>query len=102
MVVEQNVLAALQSWRAARHQDALVHTRAGFRERRGLRIEIDVVGYEQIQVAVLVVVDEGTAGVPAPLAVARIRRNAGLFGGVGEGSVAIVVPQGAIAPVGDI
>src|SRR5580704_2005779 len=102
MVVKQNVLAALQSRRATRHQDALVHTRTRLGERSSLRIEIDVVGDEQIQVAVLVVVDKRAAGIPAALAVARIRRNPGLLGGIGEGSVAIVVPQGAITPVGDV
>ena len=36
----------------------LIQARAGFGQRRGFRIEIDVVGDEQVQVAVLIVIDE--------------------------------------------
>ena len=80
---------------------AFVKAGAGFRKRRGLRIEIDVVGDEQIEMAVLVIIHERAAGVPALLAVAGIGGDARLFGDIGELAVAVVVPQDAIAPIGD-
>ena len=101
VVVKQDVLAALQSRRTARHHDAFEQARAGLRQRRGLRIEIDVVGDEQVQMAVPVVIHERAAGVPAALPVAGIGRDAGLSGDIGELAVAVVVPQRAIAPISD-
>ena len=65
IVVIQNVLAALQARRAAGNHHAFVEARAGFGHRRGRQIEIDVVGDEQIEVAVAIVIDEGASGVPA-------------------------------------
>ena len=41
-----------------------VQAGARFGQRRRLRIEIDVIGDEQVEVAVAVVVDKGAAGVP--------------------------------------
>src|SRR5215472_1312397 len=64
VVVKQDILRPLQAWGTAGHQDAFVHTRPGFGQRSGFGIEVDVVGDEKVQVAVLVVVDESTAGVP--------------------------------------
>ena len=72
VVVKQDVLAALQPRRTAGNQDDLVEAGAGFRQRRGLGIEVDVVGDEQVEVAVLVVVDESAAGIPSVLPVAGI------------------------------
>ena len=51
--------------------------------------------------AVLVIIQEGAAGVPAPLPVARICSDPGLSGGFDELAVALVAPQSAIAPIGD-
>ena len=44
----------------------LIQARAGFRQRRGLRVEVDVVGDEEVELAVLVVIDKRAAGIPAP------------------------------------
>ena len=93
----ENVLSALQAGRAAGHHHAFVETGAGFRDGRGGQIEIDVVGDEQIEFAVAVVVHESAAGVPA-LAVSG---DAGLFADVGEGAVAVVVVENVLAEVGD-
>ena len=70
VVVEQNVVAALEAGRTAGDEHTLVETGAGFGERRGLGVEVDVIGDEEIEMAVAVVVDKGAAGVPAALAVA--------------------------------
>src|SRR6185369_2550550 len=43
VVVIQDVLIALQSWRTARDHDALVQARTRFRHRRSLQVEINVV-----------------------------------------------------------
>ena len=101
VVVEQDVLAALQPGRAAGHHQSLVQARARFRHGRGLRIEVDVVGDEQIEVAVAVVIDESAAGVPAVQPLSRCRGDAGLSRDVRERAVAVVVLQDAVAPVGD-
>ena len=67
VVVEQNVLSALQSRRTASHRQSLVLARTRFGQRRGLRVELEIVRHEQVQMPVLVVVHEGASGV-IPLA----------------------------------
>ena len=65
VVVEQDVLAAIQTGRAARDHQSFIETRAGFGRGHGLEVEVDVVGDEEIEMAVAVVIDEGAAGIPA-------------------------------------
>ena len=67
VVVIENVLSARQARRPAGDQDSLVSAGAILGQGRGLQIEVDVVGDEEIEMAVAVVVDEGAAGVPANL-----------------------------------
>ena len=67
VVVVEDVLAAGKAGRAAGDEHALVGAGAVFGEGRGLEVEVDVVGDEEVEVAVAVVVDEGAAGVPADL-----------------------------------
>ncbi len=55
----------MQAGRAAGDLDALVGAAGGLGERRGLDVEVDVVGDEEVEMAVAVVVEEGAAGVPA-------------------------------------
>ncbi len=62
--------------------------------RRFRRIESYVVAYEEIEVAVAVVIEPGAAGSPAVLFVV----NPGLAGDVGESSVAVVVKQDVVSP----
>ncbi len=61
VVVVEDVLAALQAGRPAGDLDAFVGACAGLGKRRGLDIEVDVVGDEEIEVAVAIVVEEGAA-----------------------------------------
>ena len=79
-IVVEHVLAARQSRRTARHLQALVAAQAGLRRRRRRQIEIDVVGDEEIEPAVAVVVEERAAGAPAR----RALRQAGRCGHVVE------------------
>ncbi len=65
VVVVEDVLAAVEAGRAAGDLHAFVGAAGGFGQRGGLDVEVDVVGDEEIEVAVLVVVEEGAAGVPA-------------------------------------
>src|SRR5229473_2372588 len=97
VVVIENVLAAVESRRAAGDHDAFVEAGTGFGNRRGLQVEIDVVGDEKIEVAVAIVVHESAAGVPA-LAVSG---DAGFFADVCEGAVTVVVVENVFSEVGN-
>src|SRR5262249_41421735 len=97
VVVIKDILAAVEAGRAASDCDALVKTRAGFRNGRGFQIKINVVGNEQIEVAVTIVVHKGAAGVPA-LACAR---KAGFFADFAERAVAVVVIENVFTEVRD-
>ena len=97
VVVIEDVFAALQAGRAAGHLDAFVGAAGGFGSGRGLEVEVDVVGDEEVEVAVPVVVEKCAAGVPA-----RVRlKKACLLGHVGEGAVAVVAEEGVLAVVAD-
>jgi hypothetical protein len=95
MVVEENILAAVQAWRTAGHHHAFVQARAGFRNGSGGQVHIDVVGDEKIELAVAIVIDECTAGIPA----LTVGGNAGFGGDIGERAVAIVVVEDVFAEV---
>ena len=98
VVVVEDVLAAFEAGRSAGDLDALVGAARGFRQRGGLDVEVDVVGDEEIEVAVLVVVEKGAAGVPAQ---SWFCGQAGLRGDVGEGAVAVVAVEDVLAVVAD-
>src|SRR5207249_2142877 len=49
VVVEKDVLAAIQSRRAAGDHQSFIETGAGFRDGRGGQIHINVVGHEEIE-----------------------------------------------------
>jgi hypothetical protein len=95
--VIEEVDASLQAGRTACDGHALEAAQAGIRRRRSGQIEIDVVGDEQVEPPIPVVVDEGTPGVPAQ---ARLREASGLCDIV-ESSAAGVVEQPVLAVVGD-
>ena len=61
-----------------------------------IQIDLDVAADEEIQLAVLVVVGEATAGRPTA------DRDAGLLGDVGERSVVVVPVQTVSAKRGDV
>ena len=65
VVAVEDVFAALQARRAAGDLDAFVGAAGGLGERGRLDVEVDVVGDEEVEVAVAVVVEEGAAGVPS-------------------------------------
>src|SRR4051812_41650916 len=97
IVVVENVLASQQSRRPTRDHHALVQTGTRLRNRRGGQIHIDVVGNEQIEFAVAIVVNESAAGVPA-LAIAR---DSGLLAYIGERPVTVIVIKNVLPEVGD-
>jgi hypothetical protein len=63
----------------------------------GGQVHIDVVGDEKIELAVAIVIDKGTAGIPA----LTVGGNAGLGGNIGERAVVIVVVEDVFAEVGN-
>src|SRR2546425_10566760 len=97
VVVIEDIFAARQAGRAAGDHDAFVEAGAGFGNGRRGEVEVNVIGDEEIEAAVAVVVHEGAAGVPA-LAIAC---DAGLGADVGEGAIAVVVVETVFAEVGD-
>ena len=97
VVVVEDVGVAVETGRSAGDHHAFVETRAGLRHRRGLQVHVDVVGDEEIELAVAIVIDEGAARAPARL----LACDAGLLADVGEGAVAVVVVENVLAVVGD-
>ena len=93
------IFSAGETGRSAGYDDAFVGAWAFFGERRSFQVEVDVVGDEEIEMAVFVVVDPGAAGVPARFGAGL--EQAGAFGDVGEGAVAVVVIENILAVVGD-
>src|SRR5262249_34856799 len=90
--------ARRQSSRTAVHLDIAEHTvlvRAGLRCAVG--IEIDVIGAEQIEPAIAIVIDPRAARAP----VSSIAANASPGGHVRKSAIAIVVVENVLAPVGD-
>jgi hypothetical protein len=95
--VVEDVLSSLEPGRAAGYLNAFIGAAGGFGKRGGLDIEVDVVGDEEVEVAVTVVVKEGAAGVPASFGLEK----AGLTGDIGEGAIAVVAVEDVLAVVGD-
>jgi hypothetical protein len=91
--VGKDILAAFQSGRAAGDKESFIETGARFRHRGGFGIEIDVIGHEQVEQAVAIIIEEGAIRAPAMLSVAGIGGDSGLRGHVGRRSVTVVVPQ---------
>jgi hypothetical protein len=65
--------------------------------RRAVRIEIDVIGHEQVEFAVAIVVNPGAAGPP----MGSIPADTGLPGDVGKGPITVVVVKHVLTPIGD-
>src|SRR4051794_18530814 len=88
-----------QSSRPASQRDPLILTKLScsrWRNFREVEAEIDIVGNEQVNVTIPVIVDEGTARIPAPFCPCHTR----LFCELGEGSVTIVVIKAVLAVIG--
>src|ERR1700691_4097815 len=58
--------------------------------------EVQVMGHIKVQVAILIVIDEGGAGAPTGVG------DSGFFGDIGEGPVAVIPVQCVRSKVGDV
>ena len=97
-VAIEHVRAAGKPQRPARHGDLVVATVGGVAgPGRLLHVEGDVVGDEEIDVAVAVEIQETTAGAPS----AGRPGEAGALGHVGERAVAVVMVEHVAAVVAD-
>ncbi len=98
-VVIKDIGCAGQAARTAHDGDALPHAAEAS---AGLgsccQIEVDVVGDDEIEFAVAVVVDESAAGAPLLTGAG----DSGLFGYLFEGAVALVVEEAVLAVAGDV
>ena len=101
IVPEQDVFSAQEAGRATGDEETFVLAGAGLGKGGSFRIEVDVVGDEEVEVAVFVVVEEGAAGVVASQAGFGAGGDAGFSGHINEFAVAEVLPEGTVAPVGD-
>ena len=97
VVAVEDVFATLQTGGAAGYLNAFVGAAGGFGKGGGLDVEVDVVGDEEVEVAVAVVVEERAAGVPSGL-----RLQEACFGGdIGEGAVAVIAIEDILSVVAD-
>ncbi len=91
-------MRALQSARTAHDGNTFPDTRGGAAGLgRVLGIEIHVVGDEEIEAAVAIVIDKAAAGGPTDVIVPE----SGFARDVGEGAVAVVVEENVVSPEGD-
>src|SRR5216683_2966269 len=98
-IVIKNIFRPRQAAWAAHHRHAFPHAGGPLAgSGRGGQIEIDVVGDEQIELAVAVVVNKGAAGAPG----FSVAGNLGFLADVGEGAVAVVVVEDVFAVVRDV
>src|SRR5262245_29653398 len=97
LVAIHDVFAAVQSRRSACDRHPLVTAQARVGHWRGLEVEVDVVGGEEIEQAVAIDVEERAAGAPA-----RRRQQAGAGGDILERTVAAVVEQAILPPERDV
>ena len=96
-IVVQHVFATGQPRRAARHLDPFVATQPRVRRGRGGQIEIDVVGDEEVEPAVAIVIEERAAGAPACARAGKTRAAGHFF----ERPVCSVAIQPVLSPVAD-
>ena len=93
----ERIARAGKSARAALHGHALVLARSTFTELgQVVDVEVYVVGDEEVEASVVVVVEEGSAHRPARVAHARLRGN------VRERAVAVVLQKVVRAEAGDV
>lgn len=91
----KDVFSALKARRAASYLDSFVCATGGVRQRRGLDVEIDVVGDEEIEMPVAVIVEKGAAGVPTGFGLEESSRGYH----IGEGSIAVIAVEGILAVI---
>jgi hypothetical protein len=96
-VAVEDVGAALQAWRTAGDPETLEAAETRIGRRRGREIEVDVVGDEDVEPAVAVVVEERAPRVPAQ----PVLRQAGAGRDVLERAAAGVPEESVLPVVGD-
>src|ERR1039458_4711009 len=95
VVVIQQMRLRRQAARSTVHRNALpVATGDLPRRLPRLEVELQVVGDEQVQVAIAVVIHEGAAGSPSY----SRREQTRLFGDIGERAVSIIAVENVLAP----
>ena len=94
----QNVGVPSQTRRSAGDHDALVEARSRFWDRGGSQIETDVVGDEQVEMAVAVIVHKRATGSPACF----LPGYSGFFADVSKSSITVIVVKHIPAVVGDV
>src|SRR5439155_16808310 len=97
VVVEENIFSADEARRAAGDHYTFIWAGAGLGDGSSGEIHVNVIGDEEIELAVTIVVNESAARIPA-LAVSG---DAGFFGDFAESAVAIVVVETIFAEVAD-
>jgi hypothetical protein len=97
--VVEDVGRVLETARAA-HDGNPLPDASGSLARRGRKgeVEVHVVGDGEVELAVAVVVDEGTAGAP----LFSCSGDSGLLGYLFEGAIALVVEEAVFAVAGDV
>src|SRR5258708_106822 len=84
----KRIAGTLQSSGATLHRYPFELAGAPFTKlRQIIHVEIHIIGHEEIELAIVVIIDEGRAGRPTRIADARFLSN------VGEGAVAVVSEQ---------
>jgi len=97
VVAKENIFSADEAGRAASDHYAFIQAGAGLGDGCGGEIHVDVIGDEEIEFAVAIVVNEGATAVPA----VAVCCDAGFFGDFGEGAVAVIVIETILAEVAD-
>ena len=95
--MKEDVLAAVQTRRPTGDHYTFIKTRSRLRNRSSSQIEIDIVGDEEIEFAVAIVVDKRAAGVPALAVPAHAR----FISYIRERAITIVVIKNVLAKVAD-
>src|SRR5256885_2338793 len=95
--MKEDVLAAVQTRRPTGDHYTFIKTRSRLRNRSSGQVEIDVVGDEEIEFAVAIVVDKCTAGVPALAVTAHAR----FISYIRERAITIVVIKNVLAEIAD-
>src|SRR5438034_5047819 len=93
--MKEDVLAAVQTRRPAGDHYAFIKTRSRLRNWSRSQIKIDVVGDEEIEFAVTIVVDKRAASVPT----LAVPAHAGFVGHIGERAIAVIVVKHVLAKV---
>ena len=96
-IVIQRVPAAGESRRTAGDLDPFVAAETRLRRRRGGEVEIDVVGDEEVEPSVAIVVEERAAGSPARARVRQTRAPRDIF----KRAVGAIVVQPVVSEVAD-